>query len=264
MEVLLNSKPKIDMKGYNDYTPLHLASEYGHLEAVKCLQLHGASLEERTKSGETSFALAYNNMHYEICSYLAKYGVNVANELFPSEKLYVDHTNYGNMLLKACLDGRIDAVNCLVEMGAPLDSINEQINTPLHVAILNGHDFLSDFLIRKGAKINETNIDNSTPLHIAAEKGFIEVVKNLINHGALLEPREKNGFTPLHLAAKNGWYLIVECLTKTGASIKEKITPLNLAVENGHHDIAEFLMDSSMGSFSFEKLSFKILWHIFT
>ena len=236
------------MKGYNDYTPLHLASEFGHLEAVQFLQLHGASLDERNRFGETPFALAYKNMHYKICSYLAKYGANVVDVLFPSENSYVDLTNYENMLLKACSDGRIDAVKCLVEIGASLDSRNEQRNTPLHVAALNGHDFLTDYLIEKGAKINETNIDNSTPLHLAAEKGFIDVVKCLINLGALLEPRQKNGFTPLHLAAKNGWYLIVECLTKHGATIKEKITPLNLAVEKGHHDIAEFLMDSSMGS----------------
>ncbi|KAJ7636552.1 ankyrin repeat-containing domain protein, partial [Roridomyces roridus] len=57
-------------------------------------------------------------------------------------------------------------------------------NTPLHLALANGHADVAMLLIEKGADINVKDDDGSTPLHVALAKGHADVAKLLIERGA--------------------------------------------------------------------------------
>lgn len=64
-------------------------------------------------------------------------------------------------------------------------------------------------LLENAANVNSVNDDLQTPLHLAAERGFTEptqgeIIKLLIEHGANAGLRDKNHKTALDLAVKNG------------------------------------------------------------
>ena len=52
--------------------------------------------------------------------------------------------------------------------------------TPLHAAALNGHKEIAELLIEKGADLNAKNVVGMTPLHYATTK---EIADLLRKHG---------------------------------------------------------------------------------
>jgi len=52
LEFLLKKKARVNVVDADSWTPLHIASSVGSLEAVKCLLKHGANVEARTDAGE--------------------------------------------------------------------------------------------------------------------------------------------------------------------------------------------------------------------
>ncbi len=99
----------------------------------------------------------------------------------------------------AIINGRTETAKFLIEKGADIDAQDQDKNTPLHLAIINGHTEIVDRLIAAGAKINVRNEDGSTPLHLATDKGYIEIVKLLIKKGANIDIKNAKGKTFLDL-----------------------------------------------------------------
>ena len=64
------------------------------------------------------------------------------------------------------------------------------VDTPLHLAALNGHTKVAELLIKSGAHLNPKNKGSMTPLHAAAAKGHTKVAELLIKSGA--HPNPKN------------------------------------------------------------------------
>ena len=59
-------------------------------------------------------------------------------------------------------------------------------NSPLHLAVRGGHTDTVELLIKKGASIEgmDKNTNTSTPLHLFARSGNIAMVELLLNKGA--------------------------------------------------------------------------------
>ena len=75
-------------------------------------------------------------------------------------------------------------------------------------------------LLGKGASIEAMNTDDNTPLHLAIENGHSHIVELFLEHDAPVEAMDKNSNTPLHLAAKCGHTGIVELLLWKGAPLE--------------------------------------------
>ena len=85
---------------------------------------------------------------------------------------YNDHSlldRNGNTLLhSACVSGKLDIVQCLVEeMNYDINCKNNIGNTPLHIAIEWGSVDIVEYLLKKGCIINQTNELGQTPLYIS-------------------------------------------------------------------------------------------------
>ncbi|WP_257294697.1 ankyrin repeat domain-containing protein, partial [Endozoicomonas sp. YOMI1] len=114
-----------------------------------------------------------------------------------------------------CAAGKGDeaTVRCLVKYGANVNALttDERPETPLQLAMLNGHEAAMIALIDSGADINHPAPDKRLPLHIAAAKNSLNAIAILLDKGANINASVRTRFhfavgskTPLHFAVEHG------------------------------------------------------------
>ena len=94
--------------------------------------------------------------------------------------------------------------------------------------------------------LSDRDCDYNTPLHLAVENGHYEVVKLCLQKRASINTPADNYMYPLHLAAKAGDVKVVKILVDSGARIDvrniEMSTPLHIASQYNHKDIVDFIL----------------------
>lgn len=70
LELIIESGGNANCFDYDHRTPLHLAASEGHLEAVRYLILHGASVHSKDRFGSTPLADAVLGKHDDVCTLL--------------------------------------------------------------------------------------------------------------------------------------------------------------------------------------------------
>eukprot|EP00057_Strongylocentrotus_purpuratus_P011788 XP_011666262.1 PREDICTED: ankyrin-1-like [Strongylocentrotus purpuratus] len=89
-------------------TALHIASENGHLQTVKCLTHHGAKLDKRDKNDRTPLFCASQEGHLDVVEYIVNKGAGI--EIGDKDGITALHI--------ASLKGHLDIVKYLVRKGA--------------------------------------------------------------------------------------------------------------------------------------------------
>ncbi|GLG97270.1 Ankyrin repeat-containing protein, putative, partial [Gryllus bimaculatus] len=117
-----------------------------------------------------------------------------------------------SLLAAAALCGRRDAVEALLDDGAPVDGGGGL--SALHAAAFKGHAHLIDVLdserrapaqVARGAATDARGGSTGrTPLHIAAALGDAPFVRRLLHAGANADADDHQGATPACLAALQG------------------------------------------------------------
>lgn len=110
-----------------------------------------------------------------------------------------------------------------------IDTLDENLMTPLLWASGYGQNITVDYLIRNGANIHHRSNDGRTALVLAASKGYLHVAKILLRNGANPNASDDLNCTPLMYAAHDDHYLVVQELLGYGA---------NLGVTNIHGQTA--------------------------
>ena len=185
------------------------------------------------------------------------------------------------LLHYACMNGKIKAVEFLLQRGADPLIKDFYCELPLHKAVF--HSEVLRFLLKKGIykkeHLNEKEEYGNTPLHFACEEGIVESVKLLIDFGANVNVENDQGLTPLDKACARGDVEIVKMLVKAGAKVNvpdhngrillhdacrrglleivkilveagadvnkqdiEGNTPLHLACKSGREEVVEYLL----------------------
>ncbi|CAK8690765.1 unnamed protein product [Clavelina lepadiformis] len=157
------------------FTPLHLASQSGHVNLVRMiLNQPGVSVEACTKKQRlTPLHLAAKS------GYVAVVGL--------------------------LLSKSINQLECVDERGC----------TCLHYAAACGHVDMASLLLGQGANIESHDKSEQTPLHLASKSGSLKMVKLLTEAGAptTAETKEERKI-PLQFAAAARHYNIVSYLLK--------------------------------------------------
>ncbi|KAK6859062.1 hypothetical protein PG995_004915 [Apiospora arundinis] len=115
-----------------------------------------------------------------------------------------DDDNSSRTLQVACVIGKLECVRSIFEFNIEeIDDLDNDGDTALHQACLNGHPKCLDLVAEKGADINLANKLRRTPLHDAAKGGFTECVRILLQRGAISQCYDIHDRTPFFDACQS-------------------------------------------------------------
>ncbi len=209
------------------FTPLFLAVNRGHSEAVKALIHFKADPNAMAAHGDS--LLFYALPSKETLKALLEGGAdpNARNEHDVSP------------LDQAIGANNPAAVQELLVHGADANSTNRRGWTPLHAATASGNKEIAELLLKQGANVNARSQDwIKTPLYAAIAYGHQALVELLLANKADPNTRgdvgdQNAGGTPLHLAVSKGQKEIIELLlarkADPNAPNNQGETPLDLA-----------------------------------
>jgi len=104
--------------------------------------------------------------------------------------------------------------------------------TPAHHAAKYGELEALRCLVELGADTDAKTNQGATPLHFAAAFGELEIVTFLLSKGAAADPREETGVTPIMAAQAQNHVEVVEVLKRAGANADA--APAMIDLGGGH------------------------------
>ena len=253
--------------------------------SLKVLIDAGAPLDTTDGYGDTPLEVAVKNGHSdEIIQAIIDAGANLSE----AERVLHDLLYRG--------DATTHRLKVLIDAGAPLNATDGYGDTPLEVAVKNGHsDEIVRMIISAGARLSEAE----RVLHDLLYRGDATVrrLKMLIDAGAPLDTTDGYGDTPLEVAVGNGHSdQIVQAIIDAGADMSkaERVlhdllyrgdatthrlkvlidaraplnatdgygdTPLEVAVKNGHSDqIVQSIIDAGADMSKAERVLHDLLY----
>lgn len=236
----------VDVNRFNQdgLTPLHLAINNRHQEIIDMLVARGTDVNITTPEGDNALLLMLKNTYdkefiFDILE--TKINLNARN-------------NWGDtpLLLTVEKDYDTEVVARMIQSNSDINVRNNTGNTPLHLAVKNDNRKTIELLLQKGANIHAVNNDLSTPYTAGLERGF-EYLSWLI--GKIdVKSRDNAGNTLLHLALARGSNIdIVKLLLIKGTPYNQKNIagdiPLHIAIREKHEESAKLLIESGSDLF---------------
>jgi len=213
-------------------TPLNAAAIRGHLDTVKMLIEHGATLDLADQDKDTPLKNAARNGHIDVVRYLIKQCADV--------NAFGRHQT--TPLTSAAYNGHKEIIELLLEHGADLTHETTKNHWGLlHYAAYHGHIDVAKFLIDKGINLNKESQDDWTALEMAVTENYPDVLKLLLDAGA-------SQGKALYRFAKQGSLKRVKLLVESGGDInipepEYGTTPLTIAIKIGYTEIAYYLLE---------------------
>ena len=156
-------------------------------------------------------------------------------------------TNGNSPMIYACLSGRKDIFEVLIENGANILAIN-----CLHLVSVKGNVEIMKILLEKGLDVNSRNGKGDTPLLITCLNGQAKAAHFLLKNGANFQAVNKHLYNGLHIVAEyDGMYASLletaKVLLEEGADATMKthqgLTPFHLAVRKPNLPFLKVLYD---------------------
>ena len=234
--ILVEHDADVAAQTKDGWSPLHLASQKGYVELARLLLGHHAGIEAQTKNGEWPLYLASQQGHMELARLFLEHGADVAMQTKEGETLlhWASNQNF------------VELARLLLKHGADVAAQTKDGDAPLHLALHRRHADLAWLLIEHGADARAQFNDGETPLHLASDWGHVEVARLLIKHGADVAAQTKDGETPLHWASHRGHVelarLLLEHSANVAAQTKDGETSLHWVSDWGDVILARLLL----------------------
>ena len=179
LTLLIKHGADVDLQDSDGYKALHFAV-YGSdisSEILSCLIGVGADVNARTNNGVTPLMIAAEEGHINAVTSLVKCGANV--DLQDKDGQTALHHAMQSPQASIC-----EVLSCLIKNGADVNAHTFHNETPLMLASHDDHVNVVTFLIKHGADVDLQDKDGDTALHYAASSSLPEIVETLLNLGA--------------------------------------------------------------------------------
>ncbi|XP_069509848.1 serine/threonine-protein phosphatase 6 regulatory ankyrin repeat subunit C isoform X3 [Ambystoma mexicanum] len=234
-----------DVESTIPVSPLHLAAYNGHCEALKTLAETLVNLDVRDHKGRTALYLATERGFTECVEVLTSHGASA---------LVKERKRKWTPLHAAAAYGNTDSLHLLIDSGDRMgttDVTDSHGQTPLMLAVMNGHVDCAHLLLEKGATADAADKRGRTTLHRGAMTGCEDCVGGLLDHDAFVLCRDFKGRTPIHFASACGHADVLRTLLQAALSTDpldsvvdySGYTPMHWAAYNGHEDCLEMLLE---------------------
>ena len=211
VRLLLRRGAQPNTPSIRGYTALGTAVKHDHLDIVKLLLHHGASLRQ---------------------------GANGTKMVAPP-------------ILVAAGEGNVAMIACLLEARSSIEAKGSKGETPLHCAVLSGHLSVVRYLISKGANVNSRENEGQTPLfradsRIAGGSDLDGIFRALVKAGADIEARDSFGETALIRYARRCFLAPAKAILDLGANVNAESydgdSALGYATREGHEEMVRLLL----------------------
>ena len=226
LQRLIAQGADLDTRDSRGMSALHLAAALGYEDELKQLVAAGAAPDRRAADGQTPLGVALAAGRRDLADWLDWRGWRLPRRpLQPTD------------VPAAAIIGDTDAVRRLLDLGLPVDAVDNQGCSALLRAAGGGHRALVDLLLARGANPGLAANTGATPLSAAVSMRQAEIVDRLLEAGAGLEQRLPGEVTVLMLAAALGLPELVSRLLHAGAELDaidaQGLTPLHCAALYG-------------------------------
>jgi len=172
---LINRGAAIDTRDSNGMTPLHAALREGHFEMVRDLIDLGADTSSLAGFRQTCLQLAIRGCNRQAILLLLNRSPDIHNrDAFGRTALH-----------RMCEIDDAELVQELVTLGADVNSEDDALYTPLHIAVIRGNSSSIGVLLEcQGIKLSQQDLQGCTPLDRALAYKQSKIVELLTAHGA--------------------------------------------------------------------------------
>jgi ankyrin repeat protein len=201
-------------------------NEKDALAIVKQLASKGSNLEARDEDGRTALFLTAMAGHVSMVEALIG---------LKADKEATDKMNF-TPLMAAAASGQVKMLEVLIKAKANLEAKHQKGGTALHVSSSSGQRESVELLLNNTYKVKAdvaaVDEDLDSPLHLAVYRGHYDVCIQLMRHGADVHLKNKEGKSPLSWAEENKEKAphLVELLNTGGD--KEKVKEFLLGIIN--------------------------------
>jgi len=165
-------KTDINSLNIDGQTPLHESAINGRIIISQELLKSGAEINKKNKNDQTALDVALLNGRTQLADVL----IDKFSAEFDASRSLFDIVNHH-------VHDR-DVIRFLVRRGAQINSLDENGNTPLIIAVKNGKRLVAKHLIDSKADVNVTSKEGITPLAIAKQLNNQDLISLLLSNGA--------------------------------------------------------------------------------
>ena len=208
VDALLAAGADPNVRDARGHGAIHVAASLGRENALRSLIRAGALPQARSPDGQTALGMALAAGRSDLTHWLEWRGWTLPGRpLLPMD------------LPSAAMAGDVEAVQRLLDLGLPVDSMDPQGCTALLRAAGGGHADIVRRLLDRGADASTRARTGATPLSAAISMRHATVVESLLQAHADPDQALPGGVTPLMLAAALGLPEIAGRLLTQGAAV---------------------------------------------